>query len=187
MAKRLAEHDVGSSAAGQARSEHRLPDRRRRSSAGRGKTAACRRSAPGSSSGSSDRRLSMSMQPNAPISRHAIRAACALGTTPLTIKTTMSTRQNSACGALPGRRKHLVEFGRQVEDDQIVGVGPQPLDVRPGADQEQRVADPERFVQQPVFDGDTAVPQPDHGQPVARAEPGVRPPSCRRARSRRTP
>ena len=56
-----------------------------------------------------------------------------------------------------GHRKHFFELGWEVEDEQIGHVGPQPLDVLPGADQQQRVADAQWCVQKPALDRDAAV------------------------------
>jgi hypothetical protein len=49
---------------------------------------------------------------------------------------------------LAGGGKDLGDLARQAEDEQIARVGAEPLDVLPGADHQQRVADPELLVEQ---------------------------------------
>jgi hypothetical protein len=52
---------------------------------------------------------------------------------------------------LAGCREHFVELGRQLDDDQILAVGPESLNISPGADQQQHVAELKLFVQEPAL------------------------------------
>ena len=97
----------------------------------------------------------MSTQPRRPISRQPISAAWTFGMTPLTISPTTSARTASAWGALLGGRQDLVQLGRRVQHDQIGAFALESLDVRPEADQEQRVADLQLLLEQAVADAPT--------------------------------
>ena len=80
------------------------------------------------------------------MSRQPISAACTLGTMPLTIRPTTSSRQKQRLGRAAGRRQHLVQLGRQVEHDHVAAEGLQLADVGPEPGHEQGVADPQLLV-----------------------------------------
>ena len=88
-----------------------------------------------------------------------------------------------ACGALPAAGSTSSSSAGRLSSTRSARVASQRLDVLPGADHEQRVADAQLLVSRwPCRSADAAAPQPDHGQPVPRAEPGLDAPSCRPAR-----
>ena len=80
---------------------------------------------------------------------------------------------------LVGGRRHFVDLGGNLDDDQIPPVRPKSLDIRPGTDQQQGVAELQRFVQRHARVRDDATSQADHRQPKTGSARSRQASSCR--------
>ena len=80
---------------------------------------------------------------------------------------------------LSGDRENLVEFRGQPDDRQVPVVRPKLLDIAPGPDEQERVADLEPFVDETSVVHDTAAPEADDRKPEAAPETVLRSPTVR--------
>ena len=69
--------------------------------------------------------------------------------------------------------KNFLQFYRHVQYDHVVHVGLEILNVGPEADQKENISNLQPFLQQVVHDHFVAVPQPDDGEAVFGANPGL--------------